>query len=72
MKFIDKADESNPVHYLELTECNLRSLLEKLNNPESSCTLMDRHHKIIVKAVPDAEHYSDREPGPTILNGEIV
>ena len=55
---------------LELTERNLRSLLEKLSDPHSVRTLMDPDMTILVKAVPDEEHYSDRDPGPVYTNGE--
>lgn len=52
---------------LELTERNLRTLLLKLEREDSARTLeiWDGAGRVLfrVKAVPDSEHYADREPG---------
>lgn len=72
MRFVEKGSEGGyaHVHVIELTERNLRALLEKLTDPDSKRTLVDPSNKIIVKAVSDSEHYSDRAPGLTYTNGE--
>ena len=62
--------EESGIPVLELTERNLRTLLEKLTYPYSSRTLIDGENKIAVRAVPDEEHYSDRAPGVVYTNGE--
>lgn len=62
MKFIP-ADESRHFHRIELTERNLRVLLAKLQDQDSKRTLIDPDYRIMVVAVPDEEHYSDRSPG---------
>ena len=69
MKYVEISGYGVPV--VELTERNLVTLLEKLGDPHSQRTLIDRENKIAVKAVPDAEHYSDRAPGATLTNGVI-
>lgn len=50
---------------VELTRRNLTALLAKLdgNPPDSACTLTDSTGTVYVKAVENAEHYSDRAPG---------
>lgn len=63
--------EEPGIPILELTERNLRTLLEKLTDPDSARTLVDPEHQIAVKAVPDEEHYADRAPGITYTNGEF-
>lgn len=70
MRFYEKGAENGPIHILELSERNLRTLLEKLTDPNSVRTLIDPDSKIFVKAVPNSEHYSDRLPGLTYTNGE--
>lgn len=70
MKFLEAGEENGPYHIIELTERNLRGLLEKLTDPNSSRTLMDPDCKIFVKAVPDEEHYAIRAPGLMYTNGE--
>lgn len=67
MKFIDGGQG---MHTIELTERNLRTLLEKLTDPDSARTLVDPDGVIFVKAVPDEEHYATRAPGVTYTNGE--
>jgi hypothetical protein len=49
---------------VELTRRNLQALLAKLdgNPPHSACTLIEPGG-VYVKAVENAEHYSDRPPG---------
>ena len=68
MKYI--ASESGGFPVLELSERNLRALLEKLTDPNSQRTLIDPDHNIMVRAVPDEEHYADRAPGVNYTNGE--
>jgi hypothetical protein len=48
---------------LELTRRNLQALLDKLDDPKSQRMLIDPDSTIAVRAVEDAEHYSDRRPG---------
>lgn len=67
MKYIEQA---NGFPVVELTERNLRGLLEKLEDPNSARTLIDPDHRIAVRAVRDEEHYADRAPGPMLTNGE--
>ena len=53
---------------LELTERNLRALLEKLSDPLSHRTLIDSEEKIAVRAVSDDAHYKTRSPGINLTN----
>ena len=69
MKFVE-ADTEGHMHVLELSERNLRTLLEKLTDPDSSRTLLDPDRKNMIKAVADEEHYATRLPGLTYTNGE--
>lgn len=50
---------------LELSRRNLTALLAKLDgHPAGSlCTIVSTCGRMVVKAVEDAEHYGDREPG---------
>lgn len=48
---------------LELTRRNLETLLAKLDDPQSARTLIDGETGLLVVAVEDDEHYSDRAPG---------
>lgn len=74
MKFIP----ANPggASRLELTRRNLTTLLAKLDDPLSKRTLKwgsdaaDEDNLIIVKAVEDEEHYSDRPPGEVYMPSE--
>ena len=61
MKFI----QSDAACCLELTRRNLTALLAKLDGhpPNSACTLIDPDNKIVVRAVEDEAHYTDRPPG---------
>ena len=67
MKFTEQGD----IPVVELTERNLRGLLEKLMDPNSERTLIDPTRRIAVRAVHDEEHYADREPGVMLTNGEF-
>lgn len=72
MKYIESGlvlDREIPV--LELTRRNLTALLEKLDDPNSHCTLIDPDGQIAVRAVEDAVHYQDRNPGPVFTNGVL-
>lgn len=62
MKYISSED-SLDLPVLELTRRNLTTLLEKLDDPLSHKMLKDGEDNIIVRAVEDDEHYSDRAPG---------
>lgn len=55
---------------VELTERNLRTLLHKFDDPNSQRTLLSPDRTVMVKAVPDSEHYTDRPPGMVYTNGE--
>ena len=69
MKYLEESEHGIPM--IELTERNLYGLLEKLlDDPNSACTLIDRDHKIAVKAVRNEEHYTARPPGPMYTRGE--
>lgn len=72
MRFID-GDRPDGLVGLELTRRNLRTLLDKLDDPLSNRMLIDPDWRIAVRAVEDAEHYSDREPGTIFMpsTGEI-
>lgn len=70
MKYIEDGKvmgQNIPV--LELTRRNLTALLEKLDDPNSACTLIDGENQIAVRAVEDAEHYKNRAPGAVLTNG---
>jgi hypothetical protein len=72
MKFIPKSEDN---HYprVELTRRNLTTLLAKLDEDTSERTIMQLGPApIMVTAVEDAEHYSDRPAGPMLVNGEII
>lgn len=55
---------------LELTRRNLETLLEKLTDPNSMCSLIDPTGQVLVRAVPNDKHYSDRSPGEVYTNGQ--
>lgn len=55
------------LHELELTRRNLQTLLDKLDDPLSERMLLDPSRQIVVKAVEDDEHYSDRKPGKVFM-----
>ena len=65
MKYLDNSVWKVPV--VELTRRNLETLLLKLDDPVSNRTLIDGERRIAVKAVEDAEHYSDRAPGEVFM-----
>lgn len=73
MKFIPAAD-GQELHTLELTRRNLEVLLAKLDDPLSQRTLRDPDWHVMVRAVENVEHYSDREPGEMYMpsTGERV
>lgn len=64
MKFIAK-ERGLPV--LELTRRNLTTLLDKLDDPRSARSLVDGEGQIMVTAVEDEEHYSNRAPGVVFM-----
>lgn len=68
MKYIED-DPTHGVPVVELTERNLRALLEKLSDPNSARTLIDPTGAIAVRAVIDNAHYNARPPGTTLTNG---
>lgn len=67
---------------IELTRRNLEILLQKLDDPLSHATIEKdgiyvravEGEEFLVKPVEDAEHYSDREPGPMYMpsSGVVV
>lgn len=67
MRYI--SDDRLPV--LELSRRNLEALLAKLDDPASARTLLSPGGPgdpvIAVRAVEDAEHYSDRAPGAVYM-----
>lgn len=73
MKYIH--DATPPV--LELSRRNLQALLDKLDDPLSIRTVvspgMPGDPIMLVKAVEDSEHYSDRAPGEVYMptTGEL-
>ena len=72
MKYIEDGDddqvEGMPV--VELTERNLWTLIAKLRDPLSNRMLADPDHRVIVRAVPDDEHYKTRPPGLVYMPSE--
>lgn len=52
---------------LELTRRNLETLLAKLDDPNSECTLVDGEHTIAVKGVENDKHYASRAPGEVYM-----
>lgn len=67
MKFLEGDPLRGDIHVLELTRRNLETLLSKLDDPISRCTLVDPDNSIAVKAVGDAEHYSHRAAGAVYM-----
>lgn len=64
MKYVP--DSVLGIPQVQLTRRNLLVLLEKLDMPDSARTIIDRTNTIAVTAVEDADHYSDRQPGPML------
>lgn len=62
MKYIQE-DPEWQIPVVEVTRWNLETLLEKLNDPASRCTLIDPDRHIAVRAVENEAHYSDRPHG---------
>jgi hypothetical protein len=70
MKFTEFVDIPEQKHLwcsLELTRRNLQALLDKLDDPASVKTLIDKDNRIAVIAVDDDAHYSDRQPGEVFM-----
>jgi hypothetical protein len=58
--------------FVELTRRNLETLLAKLDDSDSVCTLVGPTRDFMVRAVENDEHYSDRPAGAMWVNGEWV
>ena len=72
MKYIENGLVLNQqIQVVELTRRNLVALLEKLDDPNSHCTLIDPDGHIAVRAVPDEAHYANRPPGVVLTNGVL-
>lgn len=67
MKYIEGFANGSEPCTIELTRRNLGILLAKLDDPLSHATLLSPCGKIIVRAVDDDRHYSDREPGEMFM-----
>lgn len=61
MKYVPRGFAGLPT--VELTRRNLRALLAKLDESDSTHTLIDPKQQVAVTAVEDDEHYADRPPG---------
>jgi hypothetical protein len=63
--------DTNRAPRLELSRRNLTALLDKLDDPASARTLVSPglpgEPVIVVMAVEDSEHYSDRAPGAVYM-----
>ena len=70
---VTRFDADSKTMFIELTRRNLEILLAKLADPNSARTIIktDTIGTIVVHAVEDKEHYSDRPPGPMIIEGQI-
>lgn len=66
--------EENPggIHRLELTRRNLEVLLDKLDLPGSSRTIVCGDNSIMVTAVENDEHYADRPAGVMLTTDGLV
>ena len=60
-------DDDGDFPVLELTRRNLESLLAKLDDPLSARSLIDPDRRIMVRAVENTEHYSNRAPGEVYM-----
>lgn len=73
MKYIPGDPDKGLVPIIELSRRNLRTLLDKLNDPFSARMLGSPagpgEPYVLVKAVEDSEHYSDRAPGEVHMPG---
>lgn len=69
MKVIRAGDQ---VVMVELTRRNLTVLLAKLDDLHSARTIVAPTGDVVIRAVEDIEHYADREPGPMLVNGELI
>lgn len=59
---------------VQLSRRNLEVLLAKLDDKKSARTLVkaDKIGTVTVVAVENEAHYSEREPGPMLVRGEII
>jgi hypothetical protein len=57
---------------LEVTRRNLETLLGKLDDPVSERALIDSDNQIIVIAVENEAHYSDRAPGEVAMPTALI
>jgi hypothetical protein len=72
VKYIEAGLHEGALPTVELTRRNLEVLLAKLDMEGSARTIGDRDGNILVRAVENEEHYADREPGPMLVNGEMI
>lgn len=74
MKYIDieTLDNGEVLPVLELTESNIRMLLEKLDMPGSLKTMIDPDHRIAARAVTDDAHYKNRLPGVVMSKDGLI
>lgn len=70
MKHFDADESGLGIPMVELTERNLRTLLDKLTDPDSARTLVDGEYRVAVRAVPDEAHYANRPPGAVWTHGK--
>ena len=61
MRYLPVTEAGMPM--LELTRRNLQALLDKLDDAQSARMIVAPDRSIVVRAVEDDEHYSDRAPG---------
>ena len=73
MKVIHFSTEGRTV-FVELTRRNLEVLLAKLDDKTSARTIIksDKAGTVEVRAVENEAHYSEREPGPMLVRGEVI
>ena len=75
MRYIPNSGTPSSPPVLELSRRNLETLLTKLDDPDSLRTLLSPgkygEAYIIVRAVENEEHYSDRAPGEVRTNGVV-
>jgi hypothetical protein len=57
---------------IELTRRNLEVLLAKLDMPGSARTLIAPESDFWVRAVENETHYTGRDSGVMLVNGEII
>jgi hypothetical protein len=73
-QLVTNLHDNYPVIRVELTRRNLEVLLAKLDDPNSTRTLYkgDCEVAAFITAVENDVHYGDRDPGPMLVNGELV